>query len=73
LAKINLDDLWKRAKVNATLLESCSLHNFDTPILDANNPPLIRKYRCLNCGGEVLHDVKYWYELGMKHAFDKVK
>ena len=46
---------------NNKKLNSCSLHNFDTPC-DTRN------WKCKNCGGTVDTRIKRWYENGLDHG-----
>jgi hypothetical protein len=73
LFKLDLNNIWNNARKNQQILKACEFHQFSIPVKNELNPSCIRKYKCVNCGGEIFTENKYWYELGMQHLNDKCK
>ena len=56
----------KQIKENHRKLDECSQHNFS---IDATpDKKYDKRYRCVNCSGDVSATDKYWYETGLKQA-----
>ena len=58
--------IWNRVRENSKKLEGCTRHDFS--IDNTPEKPLLKKFKCTNCGGEVDSQYKKWYELGIEHA-----
>jgi DNA-directed RNA polymerase subunit RPC12/RpoP len=63
---IDRAELMKQIKENHKKLEGCGQHNFS---IDATpDKKFSKRYKCINCGGEVSYSDKHWYEKGLEQA-----
>jgi hypothetical protein len=59
-------ELMKKIKENHRKLDGCCFHEFT---IDATtDKKLDKRYRCVNCDGEVNAMAKHWYEKGIEQA-----
>lgn len=64
--KVDVNGIWLKVKANSKKLNGCVLHDFS---IDMNpDKQMLKRYQCTNCGGEVDHTTKYWYETGLAHG-----
>lgn len=60
--------IWERVKANRKRLESCDgPHDFSRRYKRGAST----RYQCIKCKGNVDHNQKIWYELGIAHAMKK--
>ena len=60
------EQLLTEVRANLARLQGCPFHAFS---VDATpNKPYLKRWRCINCGGEVDVSAKVWYERGLAHG-----
>jgi hypothetical protein len=62
--------IWERVKANHKALDSCDGPHDFRPVDDATDGrhQLLRKHRCVKCGGTIEHSDLHWYMRGLKHG-----
>jgi len=64
-------EIWNQAKANGKTLDACDgPHAFEDITPDK---PLMKRFKCKACGGEVSADQRAWYEKGLAHGRAEVK
>jgi hypothetical protein len=63
LSSSTMNDVLQQVQANHAKLNGCERHDFD-PIEPVK--PLMQRYRCMHCGGEIDHHAWYWHQLGRR-------
>lgn len=74
--KINVKKIWEQVKENQKRLNGCTSHNF-IELIDGElqtggtiytSRKIGKRFKCLNCGGQIESTNKNWYDKGLKHG-----
>ncbi|MEK4883650.1 hypothetical protein NST81_02815 [Bacillus sp. FSL W8-0223] len=63
---MNTKEIVKQVIENEKRLKSCTRHRFAKDLTP--DKPWGKRWKCVNCGGEVDNTAKNWYEKGLEHA-----
>lgn len=67
---LDAKEIFQQVKENSNKLNSCSRHDFS--IDTTPDKKFGKRYKCVNCGGEIDSIEKYWYEKGLEHGSKEV-
>lgn len=65
LKRGDMKRIFEEVKANQSLLNSCSLHDFQPHV--KYDSGMVRKYKCTHCGGTADHMAVSWYNKGLSH------